>query len=399
MKLAFIDCSIAGVAGDMLTAALIDAGASAERVKQAMISAGSCFGEVKVKIKHVEVNGIRAARVDVATEDQGGRSYREIVNGLKKIDLPEVVRDKALAALRKLAEAESRVHGRTLDKLHLHEVGAADAVADIVGACTAAEDLGLFEGEIVSSEIAVGKGLTNFTHGSLPIPPPAVLEILKGKPLVGVATPNELTTPTGAALVTTLASRYVGTFPSMRVLSVGYGAGSRDFPSPNFTRVCVGETWEASESGEIAVLETNVDSVTGEVIGYAIEKLLAAGALDAGAIPMIMKKGRPGFLLRVLARPKEAERLSRVLMQETGTLGVRLMPSVHRYMLEREIVRVDLKLAGLRFKPRVKVAREGGRIVGWRAEYEDAKAIADRTGISLREVIRKVEEAARSKVR
>lgn len=399
MRLAFIDCSIAGVSGDMLTAALVDAGASVERVKRAMVSAGSCISPVKVRIKRTEVNGIRATRVEVDTEDQGGRSYQEIVSRLKEITLPERVRDKVFAALRTLAEAESRVHGRPLDELHLHEVGAADAVADIVGACTAADDLGLFDGEIISSEIAVGKGTTRFTHGSLPIPPPAVLEILKGKPIVGIDTSNELTTPTGAALVTTLANRYVNIFPPMRVISVGYGAGKKDFPSPNFTRVCVGESLETPEAQEIALLETNVDNISGEIIGHTIEKLLDEGALDASAVPIIMKKSRPGFLLRVLTRPKDSERLSRVLMRETGTLGVRLMPSVHRLTLEREIVKIDFKLAGLKFRPRVKVSREGSKLIDLRAEYEDAKTIAERTGVPLREVIRAVEEVARSKLK
>lgn len=399
MRLAFIDCSIAGVSGDMLTAALVDAGASVERVKRAMVSAGRCISPVKVRIKRTEVNGIRATRVEVDMEDQGGRSYQEIVSRLKEITLPERVRDKVFAALRTLAEAESRVHGRPLDELHLHEVGAADAVADIVGACTAADDLGLFDGEIISSEIAVGKGTTRFTHGSLPIPPPAVLEILKGKPIVGIDTSNELTTPTGAALVTTLANRYVNIFPPMRVVSVGYGAGKKDFPSPNFTRVCVGESLETPEAQEIALLETNVDNISGEIIGHTIEKLLDEGALDASAVPIIMKKSRPGFLLRVLTRPKDSERLSRVLMRETGTLGVRLMPSVHRLTLEREIVKIDFKLAGLKFRPRVKVSREGSKLIDLRAEYEDAKTIAERTGVPLREVIRAVEEVARSKLK
>jgi len=398
VKLAFIDCSIAGVSGDMLTAALIDAGASAERVKRAMTSAGGCLGEVRVRIRRVEINGIRAARVEVETRDEGGRSYHEIVTKLKKVSMPEQVRARALAALRRLAEAEARVHGRPIEELHLHEVGAADAVADIVGACTAADDLGLFEGEIISSEIAVGRGMTKATHGNLPIPPPAVLEILKGKPLFGVDTDNELTTPTGAALVATLAERFVRVFPPMCLTAVGYGAGKKDFPSPNLMRVCLGESVESLRPQEIAVLETNVDNVSGEVIGYTLGKLLAEGALDAGAIPMLMKKGRPGFLLRVLARPEDSERLSRLLMRETGTLGVRLLPSVHRYALEREVVKVDLRLGGRSFRPRVKISRDGGRVVSCAAEYEDARAIAEKTGTPLREVIRKVEDVARKQL-
>lgn len=400
MKLAFIDCSIAGVSGDMLTAALIDAGASVERVRRAMISAGGCIGDVKVNIRRTEVNEIKATRVDVETKDEGGRTYPEIIKRLRKIAMPKKVRTAAFAALKRLADAESKVHGKPHDQLFLHEVGAADAIADVVGACTAAEDLGLFDSEVLASEVAVGKGTTKFAHGNLPIPPPAVLEVLKGKPIRGVDTNNELTTPTGAALVATLANRFVDVFPFMRVDAVGYGAGARNFPSPNFVRVCIGESVVGvPESQEIAVLETNVDNVSGEVIGYTIERLMKEGALDASAIPILMKKGRVGFLIKVLAKPKDSERLARVLMLETGTLGVRVMPSVHRYALEREIVQVDVKLAGLKFRPRVKVAREGKKVVGWSAEFEDAKAIAERTGIPLRDVIRSVEDFARGKIK
>lgn len=399
MKLAFIDCSIAGVSGDMLTAALIDAGASAERVRRAMISAGSCIGDVKVEIRRTKVNEIKATRVNVETKDEGGRTYHEIIKRLGKISMPDRVRTAAFAALKRLADAESKVHDKSHDQLFLHEVGAADAIADMVGACTAAEDLGLLDGEILASEVAVGKGTTKFAHGNLPLPPPAVLEILKGVPILGVDTNNELTTPTGAALIAALASRFVNVFPPMRVSSVGYGAGVRNFPSPNFVRVCVGEPVGVPESQEIAVLETNVDNVSGEVIGFTIEKLMKEGALDASVVPIFMKKGRPGFLIRVLAKPRDSERLARVLMLETGTLGVRLMPSVHRYALDREIVQVDVKLAGLKFKPKVKIAREGKKVVGWGAEYEDAKAIAERTGLPLRDVIRFVEDIARSKIK
>ncbi len=400
MKLAFIDSSIAGVSGDMLMAAFIDAGASAQRVKRAMLLAAKPFGSVDVKIKRVKVNEIRATRVEVKTSDEGGRTYPEIVKRLERLAMPKQVRIAAFNAFQRLAEAEARVHRKRLGRLVLHEVGAADAIADIVGCCTAANELGLFEREVLASEVAVGKGTTTFVHGKLPLPAPATLEILRGKPIRGIASKTELTTPTGAALLVTLTDRFVNAYPAMHIDATGYGAGARKLPSPNLLRVCLGE---ASGRGlrlqEIALLETNVDDVSGEVIGYTIEKLLAEGALDASAVSTIMKKGRPGFLIKVLTKPKNAERLARVLMLETGTLGVRVLPSVHRYALEREIVQVDLKLGGRKFKPRVKVARAGGKLVGLAAEYDDAKKIAEQTGLPLREVIRRVEEAARRKIR
>ncbi len=400
MKLAFIDCSIAGVSGDMLTAALIDAGAPARKVKRAMLKAGKLFGDIEVGVKQVRVNEIKATRIEVETEDEGGRTYREVTGRLRKLMLPGQIREMTFDALKKLADAEAKVHGKPLSQLMLHEVGAADAIADIVGCCTAAYELGLLEREVFASEVAVGKGTTTFAHGRLPLPAPATLEILHGKPIRGVETNAELTTPTGAALLIALADQFVDAYPPMRIDAVGYGAGLRKLPSPNLVRVCLGE---ASGHGlklqEISVLETNVDDVSGEVIGYTIEKLIAEGALDASAAPILMKKGRPGFLIKVLAKPGDAERLARVLMLETRTLGVRVLPSVHRYVLGREVVRIDLRLAGRKFRPRVKVARERGKLVGFAAEYEDAKQIAERTGIGLREVIGRVEEIARRKVK
>lgn len=398
MKLAFIDASLAGVSGDMLTAALIDAGAPAEKVRRAMLAAGRPFGRVRVRVRRVKVGTIKATRVECRTNDEGGRTCPEIIGGIKALRLQSEVKTAALDTIRTLARAEAKLHGKNLERLRLHEVGAADAVADIVGCCTAVHELGLFEYKILGSEVAVGKGSVKFVHGELPLPAPATLEILQGAPVVGKPVNAELTTPTGAALLKTLVDRFVRVFPTMKVSSVGYGAGARKLQIPNLVRVCLGES-SGPELQEIAVLETNVDKVSGEVIGYTIEKLLAEGALDASAVPIIMKKGRPGFLIEVLTKPKDAERLARVLMLETGTLGVRVLPSVHRYALEREVVRVDLNLAGRKFKPRVKVAREGGKLVGLAAEYDDARQIAGATGLGLREVIVRIEDIARRKVR
>jgi uncharacterized protein (TIGR00299 family) protein len=401
MKVAFIDCSIAGVSGDMLTAALIDAGAPAQKVKRAMVAAGKPFGGIKVSIKRVKVNDIGATRVDVMTSDRGGRNYLDIVGRLEKLDLPEEVKAASLEALKVLARAESKVHRRRLDRLVLHEVGAADAIADIVGCCTAAHELGLFDRDVLASHVAVGRGLTTFAHGKLPLPAPAVLEILRGVPIKGKPIDAELTTPTGAALLGTLADRYTTAYPEMQVDAIGYGAGARKLKEvPNILRVCLGELAGSSlELQEIGILETNVDDVSGEVVGYAIEKLLAEGALDVSATPIVMKKGRPGFLIRVLTRPGDAERLARLLMLHTGTLGVRVLPIAHRYVLEREISPVEIIIGGRKFRARVKVARERGKLFEISAEYEDAKKIAERTGVPLREVISRIEEAARLKIK
>ncbi len=394
MKLAFIDCSLAGVSGDMLTAAFIDAGAPVEKVRNAMLKAARPFGGAKVGIRRVSVNGIGAARVEVSTRDRGGRSYVDVVKKLGALKLQAAVKNTAMEVLERLARAEARVHGEKLERLTFHKIGAADAIADITGCCAAAHELGLLKCKVLSSEVAVGRGLVSTGHGLAPLPAPATLEVLKGVPIRGKAVDAELTTPTGAALLTTITDEFVDSFPEMRVKSVGYGAGKKEMGDPNLVRVCIGSAKGGSlKSEEIVVLETNLDDVSGKIIAYAIEKLLAEGALDASAAPILMKKGRPAFLVKVLARPKDAERFAHLLMLHTGTLGVRIVPT-RRYVLERELVPVELALAGRKFKARVKVAREGGKLVGLAAEYEDAKRIAERTGLGIRCVIARIEKAA-----
>jgi hypothetical protein len=392
---------MAGVSGDMLTAAFIDAGAPAQKVKGAMVLAGKPFGGIEVTIAHERVGGIRAVGVNVRTRDRGARSYPEIVEKLEGLRLPGPVKTTALKTLTTLAQAEAKVHGKRLDQLVLHEVGAADAIADIVGCCTAAHELGLLDHEVLASEVAVGRGKTVTGHGSIPLPSPATLQILKGKPIRGKSIDAELTTPTGAALLVTLADKFVSTYPAMQIEAVGYGSGARRLKeTPNVVRVCLGETsGRGLDLEDIALLETDVDDVSGEVIGFTIEKLLAEGALDTSVTPMLMKKGRPGFLIRVITKPPDAERLARLLMLHTGTLGVRVMPIAHRFVLERKLVPVEVKIGRQKFKAHVKVARERGKLVGLAAEYKDAKHIAERTGVSIREVVGCIEEAGRRKVR
>jgi|CryGeyStandDraft_7_1057128.scaffolds.fasta_scaffold53409_2 hypothetical protein len=395
MRLAFIDCSTAGVSGDMLTAAMIDAGASAQKVKHAMLAAAKPFGGAEVEVKRVSVSGIGATRVEVRTKDRGGRRFVDVLKKLNRIELPVPAKNAAMKTLETLARAEAKVHGEKLEGLTFHKIGAADAIADIVGCCTAAHELGLLKCKVLASEVAVGRGITSTGHGLAPLPAPATLEILKGLLIRGKAVDAELTTPTGAALLVALADGFVDHFPDMRVRSVGYGAGEKELYDPNIARVFIGETGKRSLSlDDIVVLETNLDNVSGKVIAHAIEKLMAAGALDASAVPIVMKKGRSGFLVRVLAKPNDAEKLARLLMLHTGTLGVRFTPT-RRYVLEREILQVDAMISGKKFKACVKAARDGKKLIGLAAEYEDAKKIAEKTGLGLREIIDRIEKIAR----
>ncbi len=238
---AFIDCSMAGATGDMLTAALLDVGAPRQPVKQAMQLTAEKFGGAKIKINRVKVGPFTATRVKIQTKDKGRRKYSEVKRELAKLKLPTQTRARVLNTINRIAKAEAKIHGKKTSDLTLHEVSAADALASIVGACTAARELGLLNGRILVSQIAVGNGNIKTSHGTLPIPAPATLEILKGATIQGGPTKAELTTPTGAALLATLASKYVNTFPTMRVNHTGYGTTSRNHKNKNLLRVTIGK--------------------------------------------------------------------------------------------------------------------------------------------------------------
>ncbi len=277
----------------------------------------------------------------------------------------------ASAVFRKLGEAEARVHGVAIEKVHFHEVGAMDSIADIVGACVALELL--FIDEVRCSAVNVGSGTVKTEHGVLPVPAPATASLLRDVPVYSRGPAVELTTPTGAAIVATLAAGF-GAMPAMRISSIGYGAGDRDFPEhPNVLRVMIGDSTRAAEATVVSVIEANIDDATPEVLGYAIERLMEAGALDASLSPLLMKKGRPGSLLRVIAKPEDQERLARLILAETSSLGLRIYPAERR-VVERSITAVETEFGTIRMK----ISENG-----FKPEYEDCRAIAARTGTPL----------------
>jgi hypothetical protein len=282
----------------------------------------------------------------------------------------------ASAVFAKLGEAEARVHGIAIDKVHFHEVGAMDSIADIAGACVALELLGV--DELRCSAINVGSGTVKTEHGVLPVPAPATAALLEGKPVYARGPEVELTTPTGAALVATLASGF-GAMPAMRVRSIGYGAGDRDFAEqPNVLRAMVGESAAAPEATLVSVIEANIDDASPQLLGYAIERLMAAGALDASLSPLQMKKNRPGSLLRVIAKPEDQEALAQLIFAETSTLGLRIH-TAERRVEERRVVEVETEFG----KIRVKISGHGT----FAPEYEDCRSIAASTGTPLPKVI------------
>ena len=353
---------ISGIAGDMALGALLDAGADLGYVTEQLQTLG--LDGWQLGTERVRRNELAATRALVdAPEGHHHRRWRDIRELLASSPLHERVRQRAQAVFEALALAEGAVHGIAADEVHFHEVGALDAIVDVVGVSAALESLGV--DEICCGPVAVGKGTIHAAHGVLPNPPPAVVRLLEGCPVVGVDIGFELTTPTGAAIVAGLAERF-GPAPAMTIMSAGFGAGSRELPGrPNVTGVLIGTVAAneqttsltaalaavqgAGSTTELVELATNLDDVSGEVLGHAIDALLGAGALDAWAVPIVMKKGRPAHTLTVLCEPADVTRLADLAAQLTGTLGLRAR-AVVRSALERHTSMVALDGHAIRIK-------------------------------------------------
>ena len=384
-RVAWFHC-FAGIAGDMALGALIDAGADITEVRSLLERLP--VGGWAIAAESVTRAGLGGTKLHVHGADDSSvvRTYSHITALIEEARLPERVRARAQATFGALAEAEAHVHRRPVHQIHFHEVGGIDAIVDIVGTCAALEVLGI--DDLQSSPLAQGTGMIRAEHGMLPNPAPAVTALLSSRhvPTFGRAIPMELTTPTGAALVTALASGF-GPIPAMAVSAVGYGAGSRDLDGlPNLVQVVIG-TAEAKRSAAhpLVLLDCNVDDITGEVLGHVIGVLLEAGANDAWVTPIVMKKGRPAYTVSALCDLVLADQISEVLARETGTLGVR-RTTVDRWAAKREMSEVDVD----GYAVRIKVG--AGRA---KAEFDDAARIAKRTGVPVREVLARAETAWR----
>jgi uncharacterized protein (TIGR00299 family) protein len=376
--LCYID-AFSGLAGDMLVGAFADAGASCEAIAEALDSLAT--GAV-ITWETVHRRGLAATKFRVAVGE--GQKHRHLTGILRKInaaDLPDPVKAHAERVFQTLAEAEATVHGMPVEQVHFHEVGAVDSICDIVGACLGLHLLNI--DALYCSPINVGSGTVNTEHGVLPVPAPATARLLRDKPIYVQGPAMELTTPTGAAFVVALAAGF-GPMPPLRIKSLGYGAGDRDFKEQsNVVRVVVGEASGATESTTVAVIEANIDDASPQIIGYAVERLLEAGALDAIVIPVQMKKGRPGVQLQIIAEPEKREALAAILFRETTTLGIRFY-SAERRVQPREWVEVQTPHGAVR----VKVSPEG-----FAPEYEDARRLAAQTGVPLKQILNETTEA------
>lgn len=340
MRIAYLDCA-SGISGDMTLGALIDAGVDLATVQTGIDSLGlpSC----RLVVQETKKCGFRATQLTVEHEpEHKHRHLHHIEAMIAGSVLTPRQRELALRIFGKLAEAEAKVHGTTIQKVHFHEVGAVDSIADIVGSAIAWDLLGVER--IVCSPVPTGTGFVQIAHGRCSIPAPATGELLRGVPLAAFDAEGELTTPTGAAIVAALVDDF-GPLPAMTVDRIGYGAGQKDFQHPNLLRLLVGETTAAASptSDTIVLLETNLDDATGEAIGHAVDLLWRAGALDVSMTPLAMKKNRPGVLLAVQCRPADAEPLAAIVFRETTALGLR-RSTVERMTLLRRQVSVETPL-------------------------------------------------------
>lgn len=415
MRIGYLDC-FSGMSGDMFLGALIDAGVPSELFEDTVkaLNVGA-----RLEISRVNRSGISATKVDVLVHgekelprevyweqqahkhkhehghkhDQShghehkhghGRSLNEIKRIISATTISDRAKHTAIAIFQALGEAESKVHNVDIESIHFHEVGAVDAMVDISCAAVGAEALGV--DEIVCSPLNVGGGTVKCAHGTLPVPAPATMELLKGAPVYSSGINVELVTPTGAAVVKTLAKRFAS-FPPMKIEKTGYGAGTRDFPDhANVVRLTVGDSDQSRAAGtvdeKIMVLEANLDDLNPQVFGYVMDRLLEEGALDSFGIPVLMKKNRPGIVLTALCRPQDSARLTKLIFTETSTLGVRQREE-NRQVLQRKWVTVSTQWGEVRLK----IASMNGTTTNYAPEYEDCRRIATQQHVPLKTVM------------
>jgi len=386
MKIAYFD-SFAGASGDMILAALIDAGLDAQELREALD--GLHLPDYELRVNRVHKGVIEATDVQVVVNDQRTeRRMPEIEALITRSELPLEIKETSVEILRRLVSVEAKVHGSEPQNVHLHELGGTDAIVDVVGAVLGLHLLGV-EG-VYASRLRLGHGFVSCAHGLLPIPAPATLELLKGVPVIQADVEEELVTPTGAAILTGLVKEF-GPLPAMIVDSIGYGAGKRELPFPNLLRVLVGTRTprDAASREMIILLETNLDDMNPEFYDHIVEALFAAGALDVYLQLIQAKKNRPGVVLSVLCHPQAVQDLSSIIFSETTTLGIR-QQTMERLCLSRETVKVETPLGQVR----IKVAKLGDKMINLSPEYEDCRRLALENKKPLKEVYAAAQAAA-----
>lgn len=380
MKIAYFDC-FSGISGDMIIGALIDLGLDTGYLGKELGKLN--LRQYKISSKKTIKSGISATKFDVIAGKNRNeeRNLAEISKITNSSGLGSEIKGSIKKIFVKIAAAEAKIHGKPIDKIHFHEIGAVDAIIDVAGAVIGLKKLGIEK--IYCSKINVGSGFAEFSHGKWPVPAPATAEILKGIPVYNNNAEAEIVTPTGAAIITTLCNDFGG-MPLMKLEKIGYGAGTKDLKQPNVLRVFLGEA--ADQGDEIVnVIETNIDNMNPEIYPYVIEKLMENGALDAYLTNIIMKKGRPAIKLSVLAKINDTEKLCKTIFDETTTIGVRIHQTAKK-MLGREIKTVKTKYGSVRLK----ISKLSNEIKNVMPEYEDCAGIAKGRKIPLKRVYEEV---------
>jgi uncharacterized protein (TIGR00299 family) protein len=386
LKIAYFDC-FSGVSGDMILGTLVDAGLEVSELEAELRQLR--VGGFRLQVEKTTRRGISGTKLNVVTEEHGAdRHLPDIDEIIDRSDLSDDIKDSSKRVFAELAAVEARIHHQNVDEVHFHEMSGLDSIVDVVGSLLGLRKLGL--GAVYASRIHVGTGFVECRHGTLPVPAPATLELLKGVPVYSKGIESELATPTGVAILKCVAKGF-GPMPEMTVDRIGYGAGSRELEIPNLLRICIGEACQDRYAGdEVLLLETNIDDMNPEFFGHVSERLLTQGALDVFMTPIYMKKNRPATLLSVLTAKEKLDGVLSTVFSETTTLGVRIH-SVDRRVLARETISVKTTFGDVR----VKVGRIGGEVKTMAPEYEDCREIAARQGVPLKDVYEAAKAACR----
>ena len=390
-----IDAQIAGISGDMLLSALVNMGANKSKVIDGVHSVEDHLKDskiIKLDFDKVVKYGTEATCLVLETSEKHherkGTEIQECILSMSdKIGLSEKAKVFAKESIRSLLYAESKIHGEPVESVHFHEASSMDTAIDIIGSAIALDDLKLFSEEIISTHVAVGGGTLTFSHGTTSNPASAILEIFRGSniAIIGGQVKQELTTPTGASLLVNLSNKSSEFYPAMKIKSIGYGAGSKNFDNfSNVLKIVRGESINEFQLDSVQVLETNLDDVSGETIGHMIDKMIANGAKDVTVTPGITKKGRPTNLVSIICDPSSTNTLASLLVSETGTLGIRVRTS-NRYVVPRIIVTVPITLQGKSFAIRCKIVKQDDIIRHFKLESDDVKSIAESLSLSFKE--------------
>ena len=405
MRIAYFDC-FAGASGDMILGALLDAGLDLDTLKKEL--AKIHLHGYELQTNRSVKKGITGTKLDVLLDgkpdtphtdhnqghvhknhghDHAHRNLGDITRLIEDSDLADTIKETAIRIFNRLAEAEARIHNKKVDEIHFHEVGAVDSIVDIAGAAIGLELLGI--DQVVVSKIHVGTGTVECAHGTLPVPAPATLELLQGAPVYSHGIENELITPTGAAILTTLADHFGG-MPAMKVTQTGYGAGFHDLPIANLLRVSIGESVSKTEMDTIRMIETNIDDMNPQFYDHIMEQLFEAGARDVFLNPIIMKKSRPGIILSVIVDESAMEACMQVIFRETTTLGVRMSDIKKRMILKRDLVTVTTPWG--EGKVKVRELEDGSKT--FEPEFADCKRLARESRVPIQEVFEVMKKLA-----